>query len=118
MNMEFRRAVTSTAFSISLSKAQVEMLCAYHQGFHATDHQSSISTSNALARKGLTAARPYCSIAPGYIRGAVAPVRFERYITEAGELMVGLLKEAALYVPYRLQGDNFIPSEFRMGVKA
>ena len=118
MNMEFRRAVTSTAFSISLSKAQVELLCAFHQGFTSTDHHSILVTSSALARKGLIAARPFCACFPGAIRGAVASLHYERYITEAGNLMIGLLKEAGLYVPYRLQGDTFIPSEFKIGVKA
>jgi len=118
MNMEFRRAVTSTAFSLSLSKAQVELLCAYSQGFHSTEMHSEFTTSNALARKGLIASRPFCAIFPGAIRGAVATVRFERYITQAGKLMIELLKEAGLYIPYRLQGSDFISSEFKIGVRA
>ena len=117
MNMEFRRAVTSTAFSISLSKAQVEMLCAYQQGFSSTDHHSSFMSANALARKGMVATRPYCSIEPGYIRGAMALVRHERYVTKAGELMVELLKEAGLFVNYRLQGETLVPSQFNVGVR-
>ena len=117
VNMEFRRAVTSTAFSVSLSKAQVDLLCAFAQGFDSTDHHSVIMTANALARKGMIAARPFCSVEPGYTRGACCVISYERYITTAGELMIGLLKEAGLFVKYRLQGSTFIPSQFNVGVR-
>ena len=118
VNMELRRAVTSTAFSLSLSKAQVELLCAYSQGFHSTEMHSEFMTSNALARKGLIASRPFCAVFPGAIRGAASALSFERYITTAGKLTVELIKEAGLFVPYRLQGNNFVPSEFKIGVRA
>lgn len=118
MNMEFRRTVTSTAFSLSLSKAQVELLCAFSQGFDSTDHSTVITTANALARKGMVASRAYCSIEPGFTRGAVAPIRYERYVTHAGELTIELIKEAGLYVKFRRQGSHFIESIFKIGVKA
>lgn len=117
VNMEFRRAVTSTAFNISLSKAQVEILCAFAQGFELTEHSTFITTINALTRKGMVASRPYCAIFPGAIRGAVTSLHYERYVTDAGELMVKLISEAGLYVKFRQQSSHFIDSAFNVGVQ-
>lgn len=101
MNKEFNAAVTATAFNLTLSKTQIEELCSAHQGFTTTESSHSFVAANALARKGLVAARPFCNILPGYLRGAVHAVRHERYLTRAGELMIELLKEAGLYRIYR-----------------
>jgi len=117
MNEQFNKAVTATAFNLALSRTQIEMLCAYDQGFDLTEHRTSISTSNAIARKGLTAARPYCVIKEGYIRSAAAPIRYERYITTAGKLVIELIKEAGLYVEFKL-GETNCNHVFNVGVMA
>lgn len=106
MNEQFNKAVTATAFSFTLSKTQIEALCSVHQGFHTTESSQSFVAANAIARKGLVAARPYCNISEGYLRGAVHAIHHERYITRAGELMVELLKEAGLYQEFIVTEDS------------
>ena len=113
MNEKFNKAVTATAFSFSLAKTQIEELCSIHQGFHSTEDSRGFVAANAIARKGLVAARPYCNISPGYLRGAVHVVHHERYITRAGELMIELLKEAGLYREFIISEDS--PDNYKIG---
>jgi len=117
MNEQFNKAVTATAFNLALSRVQIEVLCAYAQGFDSTYHSTNVSTTNALARKGLIAARPYCVIKQGYIRSAAAPIRYERYVTVAGDLVIQLIKEAGLFVKYELGATN-TDYTFNVGVMA
>jgi len=91
MNQELREYVTRVGFSISLSKAQIEHLVFMHVTREAkvrwlTASSSMISTSAALQRRGLIEHRDDSASAP---RGW--------YLSKAGELVVGLLKESGIY---------------------
>lgn len=84
----FRDYVTSTAFKLSLSKVQIECLCQIDQLGHSW---MLITTFNALAGKGLVERR-----APDV--GEDHPAGVTVALTDAGRLVIPLLRLAGLYL--------------------
>lgn len=83
----FGEYVTSTAFRLSLSKVQIECICQIDQLGHTW---MLLTTFNALAGKGLVE-----RLAPE--SGQDHPAGVTVGLTEAGRLMIPLLKLAGLY---------------------
>lgn len=88
MSNTFRDYVTSTAFALTISRRQIEMLSQLHQ---FGDTWMLITTFDALARKGLVE--------------RVQEKNGDQFsttarLTEAGRLVVPLLKHAGLLVEY------------------
>jgi hypothetical protein len=88
MSNTFRDYVTSTAFALTISRRQIEMLSQLHQ---FGDSWMLITTFDALARKGLVE--------------RVQEKNGDQFsttarLTEAGRLVIPLLKHAGLLVEY------------------
>lgn len=99
----FAEYATSSALRVSLSRPQIETLCALHQGLVDTEQRSFMATRGALQRKGFIEIVPFCSIEK--FAGAES-IWFTAHITEAGKLMVELIKLAGLYVDYIFESDS------------
>jgi len=98
---KFAEYATSTAFSVSLSKNQVDMLCALHQGYFACEQSHFITTSAALQRRGLV---KKVRKRPAREHTGKEVIGWKDKLTPAGAIMCDLLKEAGLYVEYKPDG--------------
>lgn len=80
MNQAFREATTSTAFHLALSRRMIDMLCLIneHRVMDFVSYSHWLNTTRALRAKGLVECHGY-------------------ELTEAGRLVVNLLREAGLY---------------------
>lgn len=88
MSNTFRDYVTSTAFALTISRRQIEMLSQLHQ---FGDTWMLLTTFDALARKGLV---------ERVRENASDKFSTTARLTEAGRLVVPLLKHAGLLVEY------------------
>lgn len=79
---EFSDYVTSTAFSLALSKPQIECLCQIEQ---TGGSWQSLMTSHALQRKGL-------------VRRHFSDAGWRIELTDAGRAVLPLLKLAGLWI--------------------
>jgi hypothetical protein len=83
MNL-FREYVTSTAFALTISHRQIEMICHIHKYGHS---YLLLTTFSALNRKGLVE-----RVSNGDEFGVTVG------LTEAGKAVIPLLKLAGLYI--------------------
>jgi len=90
MNQKFSDNVTSTAFSLSLSKRQVWMMTAIDAGYPYWENSWAVWCCQALQNKGLLF---HGGKGNGY------------GLTETGDLVVGLLKDAGIYDERLKQGQ-------------
>ena len=97
----FTEYATSTALSVSVSKSQVDMLCAFAQGFSITDASHFITTFAALERKGFAHKKIVGNRDKEYPTYTYA-------LTKAGEIMVELIKEAELFIEYKMDDHNIL----------
>lgn len=100
----FREYVTSTAFALTISHRQIEMICQLHKYGHSW---LLLNTFGALARKGLVE-----RIDDGKDTFA-ATVR----LTEAGHAVIPLLKLAGLFIEFPDLPEPVVLPEIEVMVK-
>ena len=110
MNIVLREHVTSVGFSLTLSKRQIEAMFHIEKMIKLNETFSSgsshfITTSRALAERGLVEFHqpPEQCVTELIKKGAsketiykIYGVRYRWRLTKAGELMLGLLREAGM----------------------
>ncbi len=96
-NNRFKNYTTSTAFSISLSRAMIETLCLLEQygSYYVTRHSfSSLYNRGLIELDGVAS-----SDLPDTIKTQLSPCV---KLTEAGKAIIPLLKLSGLYIEYTM----------------
>lgn len=93
MSEQFRDYVTGTSFALTLSKRMIEMLCQMDQYGYAFGHTG---TARSLADHGLAEWADKDAV----VAGAAYPQFLKFRLTEAGKVVMPLLRLAGLYVQH------------------
>jgi len=101
MENKFKDYVTSTAFSLTLSRPMIECLCQLDQ---LGSTWLNIMTYNALENRGLVMRNiKAMTDIPPEMKAQLSPVAM---LTDAGKALMPLLKIAGLYVHYEVKKEG------------
>lgn len=90
VNETFREHVTSVGFALILTKRQLEMLVLLH-------HFEGFKGAHEFVDRRKALSRCWVSTARGLQMRGLLPEGNQWELTEAGKLIIGLLKEADIY---------------------
>jgi len=98
MNEQFRNYVTSTAFSLSLSRSMIDVLLLMDAGYMPYNYGRSVPCVCTLERRGLVIHHPKAKLVHSDdIHQSVGP-EYSHEVTAAGKVVAELLRLAGFTV--------------------